>query len=76
MDFSGAMNYENKVNCLESFGVNKTAEYCTKQIKAVNENFKYPLKNKYDCLTNPKNSWPTAQISTDAGLCLDKYYDF
>ena len=43
--FFGAMNYENKVNCLESFGVNKTAEYCTKQIKAVNENFKYPLKN-------------------------------
>ena len=30
VDFSGGMNYENKVNCLESFGVNKTAEYCTK----------------------------------------------
>jgi hypothetical protein len=27
-NFEGPLNYENKVNCLSLFGMNKTADYC------------------------------------------------
>lgn len=75
-NFTGDLNYENKVNCLENYGFNRSAEFCTKNLEATSDKYRYPLQHKYECLADPRNSFPATELSAEVGICLNKYYDF
>ena len=64
-------------NCLERYGVNKTAKYCVDSLSsnADSKLFAYPLKNKYNCLGNPSNEFPQVSLPDEVGVCLNKYFD-
>ena len=51
--FPSLLQSENKINCLESYGVQKSADFCLTQLKANPDKFSYPLKHKYECLSEP-----------------------
>ena len=74
--FPGYMNYENRANCLENFGFNKTAEYCTNQLMVVSPDVHYPLRNQYECLSYHGNDFRSTQISDEASQCLNAFYDY
>jgi hypothetical protein len=75
-NFTGTLNYENQVNCLLNYGVNKSAAYCVDQLNQHLDVFRYPLQHKYECLSSPQNSFATSEVSEQAGECLNLYYDF
>jgi hypothetical protein len=70
---------ETKFSCLERYGVNKTSSYCSEFSKSTSDSFYYPLKHKYDCLTDPENDFTDADdITIDDHIlsCLQVYYDY
>ena len=76
INFAGELDYENRVNCLSNYGVNKTAEFCTEQLNQHLDVFRYSLQHKYQCLTSPLNDFKSSVVSEAAGECINLYYDF
>jgi hypothetical protein len=55
-----------------AFGSPKTAKYCVEQVNATSDKFYYNLKNKYDCLLDPRNDEVT--LSSKTANCANKYF--
>lgn len=47
----------NKINCRDRFGFEKTAQDCVEMLPAVSQRYKYNLKHKYECLTDPNSKF-------------------
>lgn len=68
---------ENEQNCLERYGIPKTAEFCNNIIPASSDIFEYKLKNKWDCLLSPHHDFISLdQVSDEYVECVGLYFDF
>lgn len=67
---------ENLINCYESQGFERTAEFCLTQLTVNDDNFFYKLKNKYSCLTDTHNEFPLIDVPDEPSECLNLYYDY
>lgn len=74
--FAGQEAKENLFNCLEVFGFNKTAGFCLEQQGVLSENFHYPLKNKYECLSAVSGPASNVTLLEEASACLNVFFDY
>lgn len=71
-----ALPIEDSYNCLDKFGFTRTADYCLKMESFTSPKYRYQLKNKYTCLTNPDSLFKTVAVAEEVYKCLNLYNDF
>lgn len=54
--FSEPIQWNDKWNCLQMKGTNRTAQFCLEQHRSNHDSFFYKLKNKYECLDSAAGS--------------------
>lgn len=73
--FSDQKDGVNKFNCLERYGYKPgmLSEKCLVQSSVTMPQFYYPLKNKYDCLADPKKA---TILDSTASECLNMFNEY
>lgn len=71
---------EDEDNCLERFGKKKDASHCENldraEEKTEEPKFFYPLKNKYECLTDYHGKFDRVELDQEVHDCFNFYYMF